>query len=123
VRPIRLTPLALLALLACDPSDCQRGPVNQTPPEDAAKVFLTQSAIPYKGVSCTGGDTDYDGYVTCTVNLGDGQFLSLQCAAVGAGANDCPRLCVQTSPYTTGCKRTADKVVPQPVINVEQRAP
>jgi predicted small lipoprotein YifL len=120
MRPTRFTQLATLVLLTMACNCGQKGPVNRTPPEEAAKAFMAGLAIPYKGVSCTGGDTDFDGYVTCTVSVGDSQFMSLQCAAIGAGSNDCPNNCTQESPYTAGCKRTEDKVIPPAIIQVKQ---
>lgn len=89
-------------LLACD-APAQ----NHVPPEDAAKAWLEKTSTKYEGQpDCTGGDTDRDGYVTCTVKMppGDnvnGPYLSLQCAVVPMNG------CDQTTPYTSGCKLTS----------------
>jgi hypothetical protein len=91
----------LVFLLGCEPR-------NTVPPEDAAKAFLEKTGTKYEGQpDCTGGDTDRDGYVSCTIKMpvGDvnnGPYLSLQCASVPRegcdGAN---------TPYTSGCKLTS----------------
>jgi hypothetical protein len=77
---------------------------NTTPPENAAKAWLDAMKIESVGApACTGGDTDHDGYVTCLVHRSpadvpsQGEFLSLQCAAIGAGRTG-------EGPFTTGCK-------------------
>jgi len=74
---------------------------NEVPPEQAARTFAAALGIKIDGVSCAGVDTDSDGYVTCTVNRGDGQLWSLQCAALGASDFG--------SKYATGCKQSIDK--------------
>jgi hypothetical protein len=91
--------------LACDDR------YNKVPPEDAAQKFVNDLNIKIQGKpTCTGKDTDDDGYVTCTVALAtptpDGKLtMSLQCAGVTGDGCDS-----QTNKYTTGCKETVPKV-------------
>jgi len=83
--------------------------VNTVPPETAAAKFLKDTGTPYEGApTCTGGDTDHDGYVTCLVrrpkvDAPQGEFLSLQCAAVDTSYGGCDPV---SHPYTSGCKLT-----------------
>lgn len=93
----------VIALVACEP-----GPKNMTSPEAAAKKFATDLGLKLSGEpSCTGVDTDDDGYVTCTIATtnGDGlpSLMSIQCAAL----ND-PTGCDSSkgSKFATGCKQT-----------------
>ena len=86
--------LAQVALAGCNP--------NTVPPEQAAQKLVDDLGLKIVGrPNCTHVDTDNDGYVTCTVNQGDGQLLSLQCAALGAEASGCKKTelkAVRTAP-------------------------
>lgn len=94
--PLKILPL--LAIMACDTR------ANEVPPEAAARDWLQRTATPYEGApSCTGGA---DQHVTCVVRrpkaelASAGEFISLQCAGLGAGG------CDPLNKYTTGCTLT-----------------
>lgn len=90
---------------------------NTIPPEKSAAAFAAMLGLHVEGAPfCTGTDTDHDGYVSCTVNAGDGHLVSLQCAALGAGGHrgwEAP-----SSPWAAGCKTTDAKGAPAPQVNV-----
>lgn len=96
-RTIGILAVAALSLAAvgCNP--------NKVPPPDAARIFSRDLGLKVVGVSCAGTDTDNDGYVSCSVNVDDGDgrghLESLQCAALGAD-------------NVGGCKQTIAKAVP-----------
>lgn len=91
-----MKPSLMIALLvACEPAACQP---QTTPPEVAAQKFVDDLGITIQGKpNCTGVDTDNDGYVTCTLRVGD-HFEQLQCAALK------PTGC-ETGPAAEGCKQ------------------
>jgi hypothetical protein len=64
---------------------CQMGPL----PEQAARSWAADLGIKVDGVSCTQTDTDNDGYVSCTINKGDNQLISLECATGRGLASGC----------------------------------
>ena len=77
---------------------------NTIPPEVAAQKFVDDLGIKIQGrPNCAGRDTDNDGYVTCTVNLGDGKLQSLQCAALNDPSGCDP---TKNSAYAVGCKES-----------------
>jgi hypothetical protein len=83
---------------------------NSVPPEKAAESFAKSLGLKVQGTpSCTGVDTDNDGYVSCTVMVSaQGQAphtMQLQCA--GVTSMGCSN---QTSTYATGCKETTIKI-------------
>lgn len=91
-------------------SGCQE---NLEPPEQAAGRFVQDLHVKLVGKpNCAGVDTDGDGYVTCTLNVDDGDgrshFESLQCAGYRAGG-------MGYGKYATGCKGTVAKAAPVPV--------
>ena len=63
--------------------------------QENATKYLNNMGYEFKGVSCTGTDSDGDGYISCDVNLSDGNRLRLDCASGG----------VMTR--TEGCKEKA----------------
>lgn len=78
---LRILAIASLSVvLCCDP--------NQVQPIDAARTYSKNLGLKVLGADCAGSDTDHDGYVSCGVNVDDGDsrshVLSLQCAAFGA---------------------------------------
>lgn len=80
---------------------------NTVPPEQSSQKFADDLGLKVQGKpNCTGIDTDNDGYVTCTLNTGDGRITSIQCAAVndGDGCNG------HSTTYAVGCKETPTKV-------------
>lgn len=101
-KQILVASLLLAFAVGCDT------PKNLVPPETAARTFAKDLGFTLKGVSCAGTDTDNDGYVTCTINVDDGDgrshIESLQCAAYGADE--------WNSKYATGCKGTIAKATP-----------
>ncbi len=83
---------------------------NHTPPEEAAQKFAAGLGMTVKGASCTGYESDNDGYVSCTVNLQDGynhRTMMLQCAALN-DPSGCDRS--KGSRYADGCKAPVAKV-------------
>lgn len=90
MRNLLLCAAACLALAAC-------GPYNLTPDEQGrselgARDFSERSGGSF--ISCSGQDSDKDGYVTCSVNVknGSGQIVEtdLLCAYSGT-ARGCKR--------------------------------
>ncbi|OPZ36150.1 MAG: hypothetical protein BWY99_02083 [Synergistetes bacterium ADurb.BinA166] len=86
-------------------ASCRR---NTVPPEKAASEFASSLGLKVQGSpSCTGVDSDNDGYVSCTVMAGapgkEPRTMSLQCAGVTSSSLGCEN---QTSKYAVGCKET-----------------
>jgi hypothetical protein len=97
--------IALCTLVAALAA-CQE---NTIPPEQAATDFARDLGLAVTGKPvCAGVDTDRDGYVTCTLNLGDGRLESIQCAALGASELG--------SHFAIGCKGTVAKAAPPTVV-------
>lgn len=44
-----------------------------------AKEYAASMAMDIQGVSCSGMDSDHDGYVSCTLNLGDDKLKAINC--------------------------------------------
>jgi len=87
---------------------CCTGVGNKTPPEVAAKKFVSALQLDMQGEPiCTQIDSDNDGYVSCTLALrnhdGPPKTMSLQCAVLGAGGG-----CVGRP--ADGCKETQPQV-------------
>ena len=48
--------------------------------EDEAAAFAKKLRVPVRAVDCVTIDSDYDGYVSCTIFPEDGEPLSIVCA-------------------------------------------
>lgn len=70
--------------------------------ERNAKDFAAKMGIKYEGLSCSGSDSDHDGYVSCTFNMGEGKIQSFECGYDQVGA---------VMGQNTGCKEKMLKVV------------
>lgn len=70
--------------------------------ERNAKEFASKMGIKYEGLSCSGADSDHDGYTSCTFNLGDGKIQSFECGY------DRPTALMGQN---TGCKEKVLKVM------------
>lgn len=57
---------------------------NKDKAEAEARTFAESLGMDLKGVQCNQHDTDGDGYVSCTFNLGDGQVQTFECAGKSA---------------------------------------
>jgi len=44
-----------------------------------AKEFAASMGMEIHGVSCSGSDSDQDGYVSCTLNLSDDKLKAINC--------------------------------------------
>jgi hypothetical protein len=79
---------------------------NDVPPEVSAAKFAADLGLQIQGKpNCTGVDTDRDGYVSCTLNIGEGRMKSIQCADItGRGCDG------HTPKYATGCKETSPAI-------------
>lgn len=67
--------LLLLALTSC---------VTTDEAVSSARRFATDLGYEVRGVSCSGRDSDGDGYMSCSVRvIGDGPPLELQCGVSG----------------------------------------
>lgn len=44
-----------------------------------AKEYAASMGLTIQGVSCSGSDSDLDGYVSCTLNLGDDKLKAINC--------------------------------------------
>ncbi len=53
---------------------------NKDKAEQEARDFAKSLGMDLKGVQCNKHDTDGDGYVSCTFNLGDGKVQTFECA-------------------------------------------
>ncbi len=53
---------------------------NKEKAETEAKAFAKALGMDLKGVQCNKHDTDGDGYVSCTFNLGKGNVQTFECA-------------------------------------------
>ena len=54
------------------------------PPATQARAFASELGLSVKGATCSSKDSDYDGYVSCTVMLAEplrdgSQILDLEC--------------------------------------------
>ncbi len=93
--------LVILTLFACDER------MNRIAPEMAATKFCSDLGLKIQGrPNCTSSDTDYDGYVTCTIALvvpenQPVKTMSLQCAVITDQYN---------TVFAEGCKETQLKV-------------
>lgn len=81
---------------------CQSPSDRQGSAERNAKDFADNMGIEYRGLSCSGSDSDADGYVSCTFNLRNGQIQSFECGYDQPGA---------LLGQNTGCKERMLKVV------------
>lgn len=53
---------------------------NKEKAESEARDFAKSLGMDLKGVQCNKHDTDGDGYVSCTFNLGNGNVQTFECA-------------------------------------------
>ena len=53
---------------------------NKEKAEQEARDFAKSLGMDLKGVQCNKHDTDGDGYVSCTFNLGKGNVQTFECA-------------------------------------------
>lgn len=82
--------VAFLSLAGCD--------CKLPAPEVEAKQFLQNLQYEYRGVSCTTGDTDNDGYATCLVRLKEPDKSGNEYIPLSCGANKTSGTC------SGGCK-------------------
>ncbi len=45
-----------------------------------AKMFASEMGYDIKGVSCSGRDSDRDGYTSCTIAMSDGTSKAIECS-------------------------------------------
>ena len=74
-----ITLLALPALLALTACPNMTG-AHKGVAEDEAKEWAKELDMDLKSVSCVAKDTDGDGYVSCTLMMGDGSTKAVECA-------------------------------------------
>ena len=70
---MRITLFTLL-LTACTTTN-----MVSTSAERNAKDFSIEMGFEIRGVSCSGSDSDLDGYVSCTLNETSGQRTAIEC--------------------------------------------
>lgn len=70
-----MRPLFLALLLAA----CTSTDTVSVSAERNARLFSSEMGLELKGVSCSGSDTDVDGYVSCTLNETSGQRTAIEC--------------------------------------------
>lgn len=61
---------------------CSMGSADHA--EAAAQAHAGKLGWKVKGIACAGTDTDGDGYISCTVGLGNGDERNLECESGGS---------------------------------------
>ena len=54
-----------------------------------AQRYASELGWDVQGISCAGSDSDYDGYVSCTVALKDGNTHAVECASGWGATSGC----------------------------------
>ena len=72
--------ILFIALTGCNTVYNLSG-ANKDKAEAEAREFAESLGMDLKGVQCNKHDTDGDGYVSCTFNLGGGHVQTFECAA------------------------------------------
>ncbi len=71
--------LFILAIVLVIGSGCSNPADVERSATENAKAFATSMGMEIKGAACSGSDSDYDGYTSCTLNMGDGQLQAIEC--------------------------------------------
>ena len=62
---------------------CEGPPDIKANATQNAQTYIREMGLSVTGVSCSDVDSDWDRYVTCTLNLGDAGTKAIECAYNG----------------------------------------
>lgn len=96
----RFTTLSILIGLVCLTGCPNLTGAHKSEGEEQASKWAKELGLEYQSVSCVKQDTDGDGYVSCTLNLGEGRTKQVECAGAWNLNSGCrePKLKMPTVP-------------------------
>lgn len=68
-----------LAAVTITTAGCTSTDTVSSSAERNARAFASDMGVELKGISCSGSDSDLDGYVSCTMNETSGQRTAIEC--------------------------------------------